>query len=59
MVASIDLIQGENKLDSFLQFNQRAILEHRGKISMEKFSLAAGQPVYPGVAKGIVAAQMN
>jgi hypothetical protein len=25
----------QEKLDSFLQFNQRAILEHSGKISME------------------------
>ena len=26
----------QEKLDSFLQFNQRAILEHSGKISMEE-----------------------
>ena len=26
----------QEKMDSFLQFNQRAILEHSGKISMEE-----------------------
>lgn len=26
----------QEKLDSFLQFNQRAILEHSGKMSMEE-----------------------
>ena len=36
----------QEKLDSFLQFNQRAILEHSGKISMDEAKRLALEQYY-------------